>query len=377
MVSENKKTIQITPELLGLASPPKAKRNKTRKNPPTSKKNPLKQALMNKIKEHAKKNNKTLKQHGGTASSEIDNHMNYLMNLEKKQKIKINTKLPKELEKHTESTTAFAQSQMPNIITVKAAASKNIQSATHSQSGGETPNTYPPSAEITSMSPKRHAHTPQPRPPTASIAPPVGGGLVTVSSADPSPIPTPTGVNTGEDVTITPLTVVASPSNGEGEGIKNEKAMATTPTHSGGGGIAPEPAFGNLKGGKKPTYRQWYNNNKTLRRRPQISMPKERVQEVKRSYNLGKSNKTRKVSILLKNKEKRREIQDEINSIKREKVVDIKKYLRNHNIIKSGSTAPHDVLRQLYQQSRLAGGINNKSNENVIHNYLAEGDEDV
>ena len=47
-------------------------------------------------------------------------------------------------------------------------------------------------------------------------------------------------------------------------------------------------------------------------------------------------------------------------------------YLRKHNMIKAGSNAPHDVLRQLYQSSHLAGEINNKSNDNLIHNYLAE-----
>ena len=82
---------------------------------------------MNKIKEHAKKNNKTLKhQHDDTISSEIDSHMDYLMNLEKKQKIKINTKLPKELEGPVETMTP--SSSAANIITVKAGASKNISS---------------------------------------------------------------------------------------------------------------------------------------------------------------------------------------------------------------------------------------------------------
>jgi hypothetical protein len=33
-------------------------------------------------------------------------------------------------------------------------------------------------------------------------------------------------------------------------------------------------------------------------------------------------------------------------------------------------------LRQLYQQTHLAGEINNNSNENVIHNYLADDNEE-
>lgn len=366
MVNENKKTIQITPELFRLSAAPKATRNKTRKNPPKSKKNPLKQALMNKIKEHAKKNNKTLKhQHDDTISSEIDSHMDYLMNLEKKQKIKINTKLPKELEGPVETRTP--PSSTANIITVKAGASKNISSAVHRQSGGETPNTDPPP---NTSATKQHPHPPPPPQTPQPMPPPLPAS---------NPSPSSVGSKTTKPNILDPEDDVGadnSPTESVVTEVRSETVVAPPPPTEGERSrIAPEPAFGILKGGKKPTYRQWYN--KTCRRKPQISMPKERIQQVKRSYNLGKSNKTRKVSILLKNKEKRREIQDEINSIKREKVVDIKKYLRNHNIIKSGSTAPHDVLRQLYQQSRLAGGINNKSNENVIHNYLAEGDEDA
>ena len=139
--------------------------------------------------------------------------------------------------------------------------------------------------------------------------------------------------------------------------------------------VQNDPSYGILKRGNKPTYRQWHRN-KTLRSRPPISKPKELVQEVKSTYKLGKSKKKRKVSIFLKNKKTRRKIQDEMNSLKRKSIEEVKEYLRKHNIIKAGSTAPHDVLRQLYQQTHLAGEIRNNSNENVIHNYLAESDDE-
>ena len=85
--------------------------------------------------------------------------------------------------------------------------------------------------------------------------------------------------------------------------------------------------------------------------------------------------KKNKVSVFLKNKKTRKKIQDEIGNLKKKPIDEIKEYLRKNNLIKVGSTAPHDVLRQIYQTSHLAGDIKNKSTENLIHNTLADNDE--
>ncbi len=49
---------------------------------------------------------------------------------------------------------------------------------------------------------------------------------------------------------------------------------------------------------------------------------------------------------------------------------EVKKYLYDKNFIKIGSTAPNDVLRTLYEQSILAGDINNISNGIKLHNFI-------
>ena len=56
--------------------------------------------------------------------------------------------------------------------------------------------------------------------------------------------------------------------------------------------------------------------------------------------------------------------------LKKKSIIDIKNYLRKHNLIKIGSNAPNDVLRQIYEQSILAGNVNNKNNNNFLHNNL-------
>ena len=85
-------------------------------------------------------------------------------------------------------------------------------------------------------------------------------------------------------------------------------------------------------------------------------------------YRLGKQG--RNVSILIKNNETRKNIKDDFSKLKRLNILDIKNYLRKHNLIKVGSNAPTDVLRQIYENSVLSGKITNLSNENLIHNFF-------
>jgi hypothetical protein len=184
--------------------------------------------------------------------------------------------------------------------------------------------------------------------------------------------------------------------------------------------------YGCLKNGSKPTFRQWknYTVKNTTYKEPQLvnlpvkSEPINSVQdnqlniiennelsnEIKREvsqvinnsidhnqnqntysnsnsnngyistktktikYHLGKKN--RKVSILIKNAATRKKINAEHNKIKRSSVLEMKNYLRKHNLLKAGSEAPNDVIRKLYEQCLLSGNINNTNKENLLHNYL-------
>ena len=49
---------------------------------------------------------------------------------------------------------------------------------------------------------------------------------------------------------------------------------------------------------------------------------------------------------------------------------EIKQYLRIHNLIKIGTDAPEDVLRQTFENAFLSGDIHNKNSENLLHNYI-------
>ena len=75
------------------------------------------------------------------------------------------------------------------------------------------------------------------------------------------------------------------------------------------------------------------------------------------------------MGILLKDRKTIKNINRETTKLKNKSIEEIKEYLRDKNIIKSGSLAPNDVLRKLYEVSVLSGNINNVNSENLLYNY--------
>ena len=53
-------------------------------------------------------------------------------------------------------------------------------------------------------------------------------------------------------------------------------------------------------------------------------------------------------------------------------MTDIRNYLRTRKLYKIGSTAPDEVLREIYKNAYLTGNVENNSSETLVHNYLNE-----
>lgn len=94
----------------------------------------------------------------------------------------------------------------------------------------------------------------------------------------------------------------------------------------------------------------------------------------KRKIKLGK--KGGKVSVLIKNNKTRKKIKHEHGRLKTKPIEDIKRYLRRHNLIKIGSTAPDNVLRDLFETSFLSGDVYNKNKDILLHNFVLD-DNDI
>jgi len=169
--------------------------------------------------------------------------------------------------------------------------------------------------------------------------------------------------------------------------------------------IKEPPPYSNLKGGSKPSYKEW--NRQTQKKgktqmHPSITIKDKKDEQIEKSdktkrleelrkkykqnhkntskqhirvktrtikYNLGNNGKT--VGILIKNRQTRKKIKDEHDMLKKKTLADVKDYLREKNLIKAGTMAPTDVLRTLYEQSILTGDVTNKSKDNLLHNFIS------
>ena len=177
--------------------------------------------------------------------------------------------------------------------------------------------------------------------------------------------------------------------------------------------------YGILKGGNKPTYRSWNTTHKNkpqdikinnlvlnstmipqeiTQREDKLNKLKNKIQEkhavfnnnnnnnnnnnvklsndsnrtikttITKKYTLGKSKLKRKIGVLIKNRETRKNIIMAHRDLKHASINDVKLYLNEHNLTKLGSKSPNDVLRKMYEAAKLTGDVSNLNNNILLHN---------
>lgn len=184
--------------------------------------------------------------------------------------------------------------------------------------------------------------------------------------------------------------------------------------------VKPQPPYGILKKGKKPTYRQYHNisikkpntpkshqsiglnkhnlpklniptsssvssterkeklnnyiqsynkiNNKKIKKKRKTMLIKEK--KITKTRKLGKNKKNNKIGILIKNQKTNKNIKKEKDSLQKIPIEKIKFYLKKHGLLKSGSNAPEIVIRRIFEDAILSGDIYNLSDDTLLHNYL-------
>lgn len=167
--------------------------------------------------------------------------------------------------------------------------------------------------------------------------------------------------------------------------------------------IQPPPPYSNLKGSSKPTFREWKNktqkvvdpeyskkNNMAekinkikskLKQQETPTIEKTNVAGESSKPSKKKHNKTvkntlgkqgNKVSVLIKDNKTRKKVQFESNKLRSKPISEVKDYLRKKHLLKIGSKAPPEILRQIYEDAHLTGEIANKNAETLLHNYISE-----
>jgi hypothetical protein len=177
--------------------------------------------------------------------------------------------------------------------------------------------------------------------------------------------------------------------------------------------VVNEPPYGCLKGGSKPTWRQY---NKTLKKnkeditseyklKPQLfetkpefieradkldelknkfksmnhpTKPKKtkiKTKRIRRKITLGKNREGGFIGVLIKNKKTRKNLKKEVDVLKRKSIQEVKEYLRKHNLTKIGSNAPDHILRTTFENAFLSGDVSNQNADILLHNW--HKDEDI
>jgi len=146
--------------------------------------------------------------------------------------------------------------------------------------------------------------------------------------------------------------------------------------------------YGILKNGTKPTFKTWNAQPHPAQPVPPvqvvpeikidpIDIPVEKPEpetkkdepETTEKMVLGKNKKKKCVYVLIENNKTRKLHGERAQKIKKTSIQTVRNYLKNHNLIKSGSAAPNPLLRTLYENVLFCGDITNQNKENLIHNF--------
>ena len=117
------------------------------------------------------------------------------------------------------------------------------------------------------------------------------------------------------------------------------------------------------------------NNTTTVNEIPRVMKMKNKIKTTTtKKYKLGRTPGSNVVGVLIKNNETRSRVTNDLGELKRENIIEIRKYLHNHGLLKVGSDAPPDVLRNMYETAKLTGEVNNINKQVLLHNFIANTD---
>jgi len=98
---------------------------------------------------------------------------------------------------------------------------------------------------------------------------------------------------------------------------------------------------------------------------------RKRKKTIRRTYKVGRSSVAPHVSVLVSNKTLRNNILSRKQMLNQVSISDIKKYLIKQGLIKVGSICPNDVLRKMHETAiMVCGEIQNHNQDTLLYNFM-------
>jgi hypothetical protein len=170
--------------------------------------------------------------------------------------------------------------------------------------------------------------------------------------------------------------------------IKNSPSSSVVPTDAVESEIsasdietrnATNEAIENMYGSRKQRleeYKRDHAQNTIKKQQPIIKIRETKQHVITKKYKLGKYvNKNGPViGVLIKNRQTQYNIEKKRNEMKHIPLHTIKARLHKKNLLKVGSIAPPDVLRELYETAVFAGDIEYENEGTLLHNFLTSSE---
>jgi hypothetical protein len=159
---------------------------------------------------------------------------------------------------------------------------------------------------------------------------------------------------------------LGAPSSKSERRLNRTKSDSETETETESDG---NTTYGCLKGGKKPTFRQ-FTRRSSLASPVSLRAPPTTLKHYRKCGKI--HNNT--VRVLLADQKTVNGLERDKKKLDKHSLVTVCDYLAKRNLYVAGSDVPEDILRETYKNAHIAGNVHNHDSDIMINNFLKGGE---